>query len=122
MASVSISVGLSADSDLDGITDNVENASACLYANDANTDDDGIPGEEDLNFNGGVDPGETDPRDADTVGDNTRDGAEKGVVQAVAEPDGQGALPGADEDMLEQFSVEEVIDDVKVTVMAIGWG
>ncbi len=49
MASVSISAGLSVVSDIAGITDMVESASTWLGANNADTDDDGIPdGAEDL--------------------------------------------------------------------------
>ncbi len=83
---------------MDGITDFVENASACLDANNADTKYDGISdGEEDLYFHGAVDPGETDPSDPDTDGDNVQDCTEKGVIYALEDPDVQGALQGADE-------------------------
>ena len=54
------------DSDGDGISDAVENASNCLKADDPDTDDDGIvDGKEDKNFNGIKELNETDPCTAD---------------------------------------------------------
>ena len=68
---------LDADSDGDGITDELENTT-CTNPNDADTDDDGIPdGVEDANHNGVVDTGETDPCNIDTDGDGIQDGTEK---------------------------------------------
>jgi len=44
----------------------------------ADTDGDGVPdGMEDVNLNGRVDGGETDPRRADTDGDGVPDGADE---------------------------------------------
>ncbi len=74
------------DRDGDGILDEVETISqrrAAGEGRDANwlvdpdSDRDGIPdGMEDVNRNGVIDPGETDPRNADTDGDGTPDGAD----------------------------------------------
>ncbi|MCP4503116.1 MAG: hypothetical protein GY822_24535 [Deltaproteobacteria bacterium] len=64
-----------ADTDGDGINDGVE-ISIGLDPTDADSDDDGIPdGNEDLNQNGIVDLGETDPHatDVDTDGDGIAD-------------------------------------------------
>lgn len=68
------------DSDGDGLQDDLENA-RCTAANDADTDNDGLPdGIEDLNRNGILDTGETDPCDADSDDDGLQDGAERGLV------------------------------------------
>jgi hypothetical protein len=68
------------DFDNDGIPNQVENASDCLEYKDADSDDDGIPdGEEDLNQDGVVDAGETNPCDDDTDNDGIQDGTEAGV-------------------------------------------
>jgi len=76
------------DSDGDGILYVVETASACLDANDADTDDDCIPdGVEDANRNGSLDPDETDPCDLDTDGDGIQDGTELGYTLSDANPD-----------------------------------
>lgn len=75
------------DSDEDGIQDDLENAS-CTAVNDADTDNDGLPdGIEDLNRNGLVDLGETDPCDADSDDDGLQDGAERGLVTPNADTD-----------------------------------
>lgn len=51
---------------------------------DDDTDEDGLldgPGSgEDVNANGAVDPGETDPRSIDTDGDGIQDGIESGLT------------------------------------------
>ena len=66
----------------------VENASCCLDANDADTDDDCIPdGVEDANHNGVLDPNETDPCNRDTDGDGIQDGTELGYTLSDANPD-----------------------------------
>jgi hypothetical protein len=68
------------DRDRDGIKNDVE-ATACSNENDADTDNDGLPdGIEDLNANGRVDPGETDPCNPDSDGDGLQDGRERGLV------------------------------------------
>jgi hypothetical protein len=76
------------DTDGDGISDAVENASGCLNPNDADTDDDGIAdGVEDTNRNGMLDFNETDPCDRDTDGDGIQDGTELGYTLSDANPD-----------------------------------
>jgi hypothetical protein len=71
------------DSDGDGLPDYLE-IDTGTDPNDADTDDDGLEGgplhSEDLNANGIVDPGETDPRLPDTDGDGLLDGLEKGLT------------------------------------------
>jgi len=75
------------DTDNDGISDAVENAVACLDANDADRDDDGIlDGNEDANHDGVVDVGETDPCEEDTDNDGLLDGTEIGLTA----PQGSG--------------------------------
>jgi len=82
------------DSDGDGIADNIENSS-CSDANDADTDDDGIPdGDEDSNHNGVRELTETDPCNIDTDGDSIQDGTEQGITDPVPDPDGGGPLSG----------------------------
>jgi len=76
------------DSDGDGLPDTIELISGSnLY--DADTDDDGLvdgnAGSEDLNVNGILDPGETDPLNPDTDGDGIYDGTEKGLTQPETE-------------------------------------
>ena len=84
------------DSDGDGLSDTLEN-STCTNTFDADTDDDGISdGAEDVNKNGVVDPGETDPCNIDTDGDGIQDGTELGITVAVPDPDGDGPLLGTD--------------------------
>ncbi len=72
------------DSDGDGLPDYVE-IDTGTDPFDADTDDDGLEGgslhSEDLNANGIVDPGETDPRLPDTDGDGLFDGLEKGLTE-----------------------------------------
>ena len=68
-----------ADSDGDGIPDDIESGGG-TNPNDDDSDDDGIlDGNEDANHNGRVDPGETDPLKADTDGDGLQDGTELGL-------------------------------------------
>jgi len=88
-------VPLSGDSDGDGISNAVENASSCLDPLDADTDDDGLAdGTEDANQDDVLDPDETDPCDPDSDGDGILDGTELGVTAPVADPDGGGPLLG----------------------------
>jgi hypothetical protein len=76
------------DSDGDGIPNDIENATPCLDANDADSDDDGIiDGDEDTNRNGILDPGETDPCDLDSDGDGIQDGTELGYTLSDIGPD-----------------------------------
>ena len=82
----------SVDADNDGISDDVENAVACLDPYDDDSDDDGIlDGYEDTNRNGVLDPGETDPCNSDSDGDFLPDGLEIGLTA----PQGTGTDPGA---------------------------
>ncbi|MFH1156324.1 MAG: chitobiase/beta-hexosaminidase C-terminal domain-containing protein [Pseudomonadota bacterium] len=73
---------LQADDDEDGIPNGDEGLTGdCPSADDSDGDDDGlIDGLEDLNHNGIVDPGETDPCNPDTDGDGIMDGAELGLT------------------------------------------
>jgi hypothetical protein len=65
------------DTDKDGIPDSVENASYCLNPYDADTDNDRLlDGEEDINCDGIIDPGESNPCDRDTDDDQMPDGWE----------------------------------------------
>ena len=72
------------DYDFDGLSDTLE-AITGTFPWDADTDNDGLIGgpfhSEDLNANGQVDPGETDPRNPDTDGDGLFDGLEKGLQE-----------------------------------------
>jgi hypothetical protein len=69
------------DVDGDGLKDAAENASTCLDADDADTDDDGIvDGEEDTNKNGVKESIETDPCRLDTDNDGIQDGTELGLT------------------------------------------
>jgi outer membrane protein OmpA-like peptidoglycan-associated protein len=78
------------DSDGDGIEDALDglgdaDGDGMLDAVEADADDDGTPdGEEDTNLNGRVDPGERDPRRADTPGAEVDQGA------PLEEPDASG--------------------------------
>ena len=84
------------DSDGDGLSDTLENTT-CTDQFDADTDNDGISdGAEDVNKNGVVDAGETDPCKRDTDGDGIQDGTELGITVPVADPDGDGHLLGTD--------------------------
>jgi len=80
----------SADGDHDGVPDSVENGSACLSASDPDTDDDGLcdgplavagvcAAGEDLNHNGRVESGETDPCKIDSDCDGLVDGLSYGL-------------------------------------------
>ena len=53
-------------------------------------------GDEDINENGVVDIGETDPCNADSDSDSIQDGTESGIVDPVADPDSDGPLLGTD--------------------------
>ena len=76
------------DSDQDGLCDTIEINSLCLDANVSDTDNDGIlDGVEDLNHNGLVDTGETDPCDFDTDDDTFSDGEEIAVGTDPLDPD-----------------------------------
>ena len=76
------------DSDGDGLPNAIENASPCLNANDADTDDDGIlDGTEDANHDGVVDIDETDPCNIDTDNDGIQDGTEVGKTLGDVGPD-----------------------------------
>jgi streptogramin lyase len=69
------------DTDGDGIPDMVENSVDCLNPNDDDSDDDGIlDGNEDTDYDGELDPGETDPCDEDTDNDGLLDGTEIGLT------------------------------------------
>ena len=78
----------SVDTDNDGLSDAIENAVPCLDVSDADTDDDGIiDGMEDVNHNGVVDNGETNPCSVDTDGDGIQDGTELGYTLSDIGPD-----------------------------------
>ncbi len=75
---------------------------------DADSDDDGIPdGDEDLDGDGVVDPGETDPQASDSDGDGVQDGTELGIVTP--------ALPGTDPNVfqpdLDPSTTTDPLDD-----------
>jgi hypothetical protein len=89
----------SLDRDDDGLPDYIEDGVPGLSADDADSDDDGLlDGEEDINRNGVVDPGETDPCNKDTDNDGIQDGTESGLTSghstdtdpAVFQPDQDG--------------------------------
>jgi hypothetical protein len=96
----SVSDPTTSDTDGDQLADGVESvAGACPFADDLDSDDDGLPdGVEDANLDGVLDPGETDPCDADTDGDGQPDGAELGLTAGVADPDGDGPLSATNAD------------------------
>jgi hypothetical protein len=80
----------SLDSDGDGLPDDIENV-YCTDANDADTDDDGIlDGLEDVNRNGYVDIGETDPCNADSDHDGLNDSTEISIGTVPTNPDSDG--------------------------------
>ena len=84
------------DYDGDGLSDPLE-AMHCTDGADADTDDDGIlDGDEDVNHNGQTDAGETNPCQLDTDEDDLQDGTETGIVNPVADPDGDGPVQGTD--------------------------
>ncbi len=73
------------DSDCDALSDYIEE-SGCTDINIADTDQDGLAdGEEDINNNGTVDPGETNPCDADTDDDGVNDDTDN--CPCTANPD-----------------------------------
>jgi len=80
------------DTDHDGLSDGID---PC--PKDIDCDDDGLTdgpiGSEDLNANGIVDPGETDPTNPDTDGDGIFDGTEKGLTEPEVI---EGGLGGTD--------------------------
>ena len=81
-------IALEPDTDGDGLFDTVELGSLCLKYDDADSDDDGImDGVEDANFNGRIDPGETNPCDPDSDDDGILDGTEKGLTADDIGPD-----------------------------------
>ena len=99
-----------ADTDGDGLSDELEDLYPCLDPTDADSDDDGITdGMEDANHNGIIDNGETDPCNLDTDGDGIQDGTELGYTTghptdtnpAVFRPD---ADPGTTTDPLDADS------------------
>jgi hypothetical protein len=74
------------DSDNDGLLDTLENQ-GCTSTSDADTDDDGIiDGIEDINHNGTVDTGETDPCKIDSDNDGIQDGTELGYTATDVGP------------------------------------
>lgn len=81
--SSTFTVNADLDTDGDGLLDSLENENtSCTDSNDADTDDDGIPdGWEDVNQNGAVDSGETDPCEPDSDGDGIQDGTELGYTE-----------------------------------------
>lgn len=80
------------DTDGDGIADRIEEAS-CLFSDDTDTDDDGIvDGLEDVNGDGVVDPGETDPCNVDSDNDGVQDGTETGLTAGDIGPDTDAAV------------------------------
>jgi uncharacterized protein (TIGR02145 family) len=77
----------SRDTDRDGIVDSTENF-MCTDFDDADTDNDGIlDGQEDINQNGIVELGETDPCHSDTDQDGIQDGTELGYTLAMVGED-----------------------------------
>ena len=88
------------DFDGDGISDDVEDIT-CTNKFDIDSDDDGIAdGQEDLNHNGIVDINETDPCAPDTDGDGVQDGTEKGIIDGIPDPDGDGPILGTNSILL----------------------
>jgi len=80
-----------ADTDDDGLNDDVEIGTTFTNPLDADTDDDGLEdGEEDLNADGIVDPGESDPLDPDSDGDLFGDKAE---VDGGSDPLDPASIP-----------------------------
>ena len=72
------------DSDGDGLPDGLEHIIGTNAFDDDTDNDgliDGVGSGEDLNKNGIVDPGDTDPTNTDTDGDGISDGIEKGLIE-----------------------------------------
>ncbi|MFH1812232.1 MAG: adventurous gliding motility lipoprotein CglD [Pseudomonadota bacterium] len=89
------------DSDGDGLNDDIENAIACLDANNADSDGDGLPdGVEDSSHDGRVQPGETDPCDVDSDCDGLVDGASYGAYTGEVTVGTQPTNPDTDGDGL----------------------
>ncbi|MEM7465922.1 MAG: hypothetical protein AAF387_03455 [Pseudomonadota bacterium] len=89
-------VSNNADTDGDGLSDDIENA-YCTDAVDADTDDDGLDdGMEDADQDGFVDVGETDPCSADSDGDGIQDGTELGVTTGGSDTNLSIFVPDAD--------------------------
>ncbi|WP_300670964.1 C25 family cysteine peptidase [Desulfoluna sp.] len=78
----------------DGSTSSFEKSFLITVENvDEDTDDDGIPDSlEDLDGDGMVDPGETDPTRADSDGDGIQDGTETGLTAGAIGPDTDTAV------------------------------
>ena len=76
--------------DLDNdLLDDFFEKGTCTSEFDRDSDDDGLlDGEEDLNRDGVVNNGETDPCNVDTDGDGIQDGTELGVTTPISDPDG----------------------------------
>ena len=91
------------DDDCDGVTDEADCVPETV---DPDPDGDGVPTVfEDANGNGVVDPGETDPRDADSDDDGVPDGADgwydsdgNGAPDAMRDTDGDGTPDPLDPD------------------------
>ncbi len=80
------------DTDGDGINDGVETTTTKTNPTQADTDSDGCnDGAEDLNQNGVVDPGETDPKDGKDCGaTNLKDTDNDGLFDKVEDKNGNG--------------------------------
>ena len=86
------------DSDQDGLPDEVERLGTNpTDPENPDTDQDGIPdGAEDVNRNGGLDPGETDPNNPDSDGDgvpDSRDESPAGAGTEAPSPQLEGLTP-----------------------------
>lgn len=82
------------DADGDTIPDYVE-LEIGTDIHDVDSDDDGLAdGQEDLNHNGLIESGETDPRNLDTDSDGIQDGTENGITQGVS---GGSGIRGTDD-------------------------
>jgi hypothetical protein len=80
------------DTDSDGISDVIEDG-YCTDLDDADSDDDGIiDGDEDIDGNGAVDAGETDPCNSDSDADGIQDGTELGYTLDEVGPDTDPAV------------------------------
>ncbi len=118
---------LDLDSDNDGILDSVEagdenpntvpvdsDGDGVPDYRDADSDNDGLPdGQEDLNGNGVVDPGESDPRSEDTDGDGVTDLIE---VAAGTDPQDSADNPQALGHFVFQVPYEEPTDPLDDTL------